>query len=153
MHVRARAPCSHCPAMPRHVLFLCVANSARSQMAEGLARARFGADAVIESAGSSPSRVNPWATRAMAELGISLAEHRSKSVDSIDPATIDVVVTLCAEEVCPSALGAAIRFHWPISDPATEEALDDEQMLERFRVARDTIAARLDDLSGPLSGD
>ena len=83
------------------LLFLCVANSARSQMAEGLARARFGERARVQSAGSAPSSVNPLAVQAMAEVGIDISGQWSKRVDTIDPATVDTVVTLCADEVCP----------------------------------------------------
>ncbi|MFO0682218.1 MAG: arsenate reductase ArsC [Sandaracinus sp.] len=125
------------------IVFLCVANSARSQMAEGLARARFGDRARIESAGSAPSRVSPWAIEVMAELGIDLGTHASKSVDTIDPEGVSVVVTLCAEEVCPVLLARAPRLHWPIADPASAEALPAEEMRARFRTARDAIAARL----------
>jgi arsenate reductase len=126
------------------LLFLCVANSARSQMAEGLARDLYGVRAVVASAGSKPSRVNPYAIEVMAELGIDLGAHRSKSVDEIDPASVDTVVTLCAEEVCPLFLGRAPRLHWPIPDPAGDDpTLGRDEMLARFRVARDTIRARL----------
>lgn len=127
------------------VLFLCVANSARSQMAEGLARARFGDRAVIQSAGSRPSRVNPYAIEVMRELGLDLAAQTSKSVDTIDPATVDTVVTLCAEEVCPVFLGRARRLHWPIPDPASDDpTLGRDELLGRFRAARDAIRAKLD---------
>ncbi len=126
------------------VLFLCVANSARSQMAEGLARHLFGDRVRVASAGSRPSRVNPYAIEAMAELGIDLGGHRSKSVDDIDESTIDTVITLCAEEVCPAFLGRARRLHWPIEDPASDDpALSRDAMLERFRAARDEIRGRL----------
>lgn len=129
----------------RGLLFLCVANSARSQMAEGLARQLFGDRARVQSAGSQPSRVNPYAIEVMGELGIDLAGQRSKSVDTIDPATVHVVVTLCAEEVCPVFLGDARRLHWPIPDPATDDpTVTREQLLARFRTARDTIRARLE---------
>lgn len=130
--------------MATGILFLCVANSARSQMAEGLARALFGDRARVQSAGSQPSRVNPYAVEVMNELGIDLATHTSKSVDSIDPATVDVVITLCAEEVCPVFLGTHRRLHWPIPDPASPEPLAREEMLQRFRTARDTLRAKLD---------
>lgn len=127
------------------LLFLCVANSARSQMAEGLARARFGDRVVVQSAGSEPSRVNPYAIEVMAEAGIDLAGHASKSVQTIDAATVDVVITLCAEEVCPVFLGSVRRLHWPIPDPAsTDPALTRDQMLARFRAARDAISAKLE---------
>jgi arsenate reductase len=139
---------------PTGILFLCVANSARSQMAEGLARARFGARIPVQSAGSAPSRVNPYAVAAMREIGIDLARHVSKSVDSIDPATVGTVVTLCAEEVCPAFLGNARRVHWPIEDPAGgHPSLSPEEMLARFRAARDQIGARLDELAAILGAD
>ncbi len=122
--------------MSASILFLCVANSARSQMAEGLARRLFGDRVRVQSAGSQPSRVNPLAIHAMAELGIDLVDHRSKSVDDIDPASIDTVITLCAEEVCPVWLGQATRLHWPFPDPAAGG-------IELFRSVRDQIRARL----------
>ena len=125
------------------LLFLCVANSARSQMAEGLARARFGSRVHVQSAGSSPARVNPAAVEVMREIGIDLSAHASKSVDSIDPATVDLVVTLCAEEVCPAWLGTAQRLHWPMPDPA---AAPEPARLQRFRDVRDAIDARLAEL-------
>lgn len=137
--------------MPR-ILFLCVANSARSQMAEGLARHLLGAHAEVMSAGSMPKQVNPHAIAAMAELGLDISRHQSKSVDTIDPATIDMVVTLCAEEVCPILPGKVKRLHWPIADPATN-AGDDysaEEIQARFRAARDQIKARLEVLRGLL---
>lgn len=130
------------------VLFLCVANSARSQMAEGLARDLFGDAVRVQSAGSSPSRVNPFAVQAMAELGIDLGTHTSKSVQTIDPDSVDLVITLCAEEVCPVFLSSAPRMHWPLQDPDRKhEDLTDEERLHHFRVARDQIRARLDVLA------
>lgn len=126
------------------LLFLCVANSARSQMAEGLARMLYGDTARVQSAGSAPSRVNPYAVAVMRELGVDLSAQRSKSVDTIDPETVDTVVTLCAEEVCPVFLGRARRVHWPIPDPASADpSLTEEDMLGRFRAARDEILRRL----------
>lgn len=130
------------------VLFLCVANSARSQLAEGLARARFGDRVRVQSAGSRPSRVHPCAIAVMAERGIDLASHTSKSVESIDPASVDLVVTLCAEEVCPVYLGAAPRLHWPIDDPAAvDPELPLEARLDRFRRAAAAIDRHLADLA------
>ncbi len=125
------------------ILFLCVANSARSQMAEGLARQLLHPSEVF-SAGSRPSRVNPYAIEAMREVGIDITGHRSKSVSEIDPTEIDLVVTLCAKEVCPVLPGRVRRLHWPIDDPASEDpALAPEQLLGRFRTAREAIRARL----------
>jgi len=129
----------------KSILFLCVANSARSQMAEGLARARFGARVSVQSAGSEPSQVNPYAIEVMRELGVDLGTHRSKSVQTIDPATVGTVITLCAEEVCPIFLGRARRLHWPIPDPASQDpAISREEMLARFRGARDAIRGLLE---------
>jgi len=128
------------------LLFLCVANSARSQMAEGLARQLFGDRAIVQSAGSQPSRVNPYAIDVMKELGSDLAGQSSKSVDAIDPASVDTVITLCAEEVCPVILGRMRRLHWPIPDPAsTDASLSRDEMLQRFRAARDSIRTKLED--------
>ncbi|MDI1450374.1 arsenate reductase ArsC [Polyangium sp. 6x1] len=130
---------------PKSILFLCVANSARSQMAEGLARKLLGDRVRVQSAGSSPSRVNPFAIEVTQEIGIDLTTHASKSVDTIDPASVDMVITLCAEEVCPVFLGNVPRLHWPIPDPASDDpSLSREQMLERFRTARGQIQARLE---------
>ena len=136
------------PTPVRSVLFLCVANSARSQMAEALARARFGDRVRVQSAGTRPSQVNPHAIAVLAERGVDMAGQRSKAVATIDPTTVDLVVTLCAEEVCPLFLGAATRLHWPIDDPASADpALTDEELLARFRRARDEIDARLDEVT------
>lgn len=129
------------------VVFLCVANSARSQMAEGLARARFGDRMAVSSAGSAPTRVNPYAIEAMTEIGIDIAQQKSTSVDTIDPDAVDLVVTLCAEEVCPVLPGRVQRLHWPIADPAsTDPSLSPEDLRTRFRVARDEIQAKLQGL-------
>lgn len=130
------------------ILFLCVANSARSQMAEGLARQLFGDAVRVQSAGSEPSRVNPFAIKAMAELGIDLGTHSSKSVETISPDSIDLVITLCAEEVCPLFLSRAPRMHWPLQDPDRKhEDLSDDERLQHFRVARDQLRARLEVLA------
>jgi len=131
----------------KRILFLCVANSARSQMAEGLARRRFGERAEVLSAGSQPAGVNPYALEALAEIGIDGGGQHSKSVETIDPASLDLVVTLCAEEVCPVLPGRVRRLHWPIPDPAVKgEPLPAEEMRARFRAARDTIRERLAEL-------
>lgn len=131
---------------PTRFLFLCVANSARSQMAEGLARQIF-PHCSVQSAGSRPSKVNPFAIEALAELGIDATTHHSKSVQDIDPGSVDLVITLCAEEVCPLFLGQAERLHWPIPDPASDDpSLTPEQLRARFRQGRDEIKKRLEAL-------
>ena len=132
------------------LLFLCVANSARSQMAEGLARARFGDRARVASAGSAPTAVNPLAVAALDEIGIDIRGQRSTSVGDVDPATVDVVVTLCAEEVCPVFPGRVRRVHWPMPDPAAATGSDAER-LERFRSVRDEIARRLEGIDAEVA--
>jgi arsenate reductase len=128
------------------ILFMCVANSARSQLAEGMARHLFGERAEIQSAGSAPSKVNPFAVQALREVEIDISEHYSKSVDDLSPgfiATLDYVITLCAEEVCPILVFQAKKIHWPLPDPASCEGSEGEQ-LERFRMTRDEIKKRLE---------
>jgi arsenate reductase (thioredoxin) len=135
----------------KRILFLCVANSARSQMAEGLARQLLGSGVEVISAGSQPSRVNPHAIEAMAEVGIDISDHRSKSVEEINMGGIELVVTLCAEEVCPVFPGRFRRLHWPIPDPASKDpSLTFEDMGKRFRVARNQIKSRIDVLKALL---
>ncbi len=127
------------------ILFLCVANSARSQMAEGLARARFGDRVPVQSAGSSPSYVHPMAIAALAEVEIDASGQTSKSVDDIDGESVDAIITLCAEEVCPVGFAGKKRLHWPLPDPAGIGAdLPRETALEGFRDARDEITRRLE---------
>lgn len=136
------------PARPPGLLFLCVANSARSQMAEGLARAHFGARARVQSAGSNPSDVNPLAIAALAEVGVDAAGQRSKSVAEIDPASVDLVVTLCAEEVCPVFPKRVRKLHWPLPDPAAEPSAF-AHPLDAFRDVRDELARRIAELELP----
>ena len=129
------------------VLFLCVANSARSQMAEGLARALWPPDIEVWSAGSRPAPVRPEAVQVLAEIGIDISGQRSKSVAEIPAAKVDTVVTLCGEEECPVFLGRATRLHWPLLDPAAGPAFPREAVLARFREVRDGLRARLAELA------
>lgn len=126
----------------KRILFLCVANSARSQMAEGLARQILGPDYIIQSAGSKPSYVHPLAIQVLAESGIDISSHHSKSVQDIDLNAIDYVITLCAEEVCPVISRSVQRMHWPLPDPAAA-AESEAVQLQNFRNIRDQIAGRL----------
>ncbi len=119
-------------------------------MAEGLARARFGERAEVQSAGSRPAFVHPFAIAALDEVDIDISRQHSKSVDTIDAATVDLVITLCAEEVCPVFLGEARQLHWPLRDPVAAGRPADEQ-LRQFRAVRDEIAQRLDGLELELS--
>lgn len=126
------------------VLFLCVANSARSQMAEALARQAFGDAVRVQSAGSAPSRVNPYAIRALAEIGLSTEAHSSKHIDTIDASSVDLVIMLCAEEECPVFLGEARRLDWSMPDPdRKDQDLTDAERLAFFCQARDAIAAKV----------
>ena len=129
-----------------NILFMCVANSARSQIAEGLAKNLF-PDAEIRSAGSHPGKLNPFAVTSMKEIGIDISQHYSKSIDDLPPkfiVTINYIITLCAEEVCPTMVApGAKKLHWPFPDPATKEILPEAESLRRFREARVSIEARL----------
>ncbi len=128
-----------------NILFMCVANSARSQLAEGLAQKLF-KGSNIQSAGSKPGVLNPYAVSSLKEVGIDISTHFSKSIDDLSTDfldSLDYVITLCAEEVCPHLVSKAKRLHWPIEDPATKLPLSAEEHLNRFRVARDLIQTKL----------
>jgi arsenate reductase (thioredoxin) len=134
---------------PLRVLFLCTHNSARSQMAEGLLRARGGSRFVACSAGTHPGDINPLAVRAMAELGIAIdaqAGHYAKAIEAfaVQP-PMDLVVTVCDEaaEECPIFPGARRQEHWSFPDPSQATGTDEER-LAVFRQVRDAIAARID---------
>ncbi len=136
------------PGRPPGILFLCVANSARSQMAEGLARAHFGDGVRVQSAGSTPSSVHPLAVAALAEAGIDASRQRSKSVTEIDAGSVDLVITLCAEEVCPVFPKRVRKIHWPLPDPAAEPSAF-AHPLDAFRDVRDELARRIAELVVP----
>jgi protein-tyrosine-phosphatase len=127
-------------ARPHGILFLCVANSARSQLAEGIARHLLPKDVLVQSAGSTPTSVRPEAVQVLDEIGIDISSHHSKLVDDIDADTVDTVITLCAEEVCPAFLGSARRLHWGLPDPA---AVEGSGRLDAFRATRDELRRRL----------
>ena len=132
---------------PRHILFLCVANSARSQMAEGIACSLAPKGVRVSSAGSSPASVRPQAIQVLNEIGIDISGHRSKGLDSIDAGSVDAVITLCAEEICPVFLGKAVRIHWGLPDPAGVTGTE-ETRLNAFRTVRDELRRRLKVLFG-----
>ncbi len=127
---------------PRGFLFLCVANSARSQMAEGIARSMAPEGTRVFSAGSRPTQVRPEAKMVCQEIGIDISNHRSKAVSEIPPEQVDTVITLCGEEECPLFLGKATRFHWGLPDPAAVDG-DESTRIEAFRQTRDELRRRL----------
>jgi UTP--glucose-1-phosphate uridylyltransferase len=119
------------------ILFLCVANSARSQMAEGLARQLL-TDHSVFSAGSTPSVLNPLAVQAMQEEGIDISGHSSKSLNKIPTEEITTVITLCAEEICPRFLHETTQLDWALPDPAAVNGTE-EEILAAFCATRDEI--------------
>jgi arsenate reductase len=127
------------------LLFLCVQNSARSQMAEGLARSLAPDGVNIWSAGSRPTNVRPEAVEVLQEIGIDISRQRSKSVAEVPAGEVDTVITLCGEEECPLFLGQATRLHWDLPDPAavTGSARD---RLAAFRHTRDELRRRIEAL-------
>jgi arsenate reductase (thioredoxin) len=127
------------------VLFLCTANSVRSQMAEGLLRTLAGDRFEVRSAGMYPFQVDELAVRAMKERGIDISEQRSKGVEEfLGKTDFGYVITLCghAERACPTFPGKAARLHWPISDPVLAVG-GLEKRLREFRRARDQIEERI----------
>jgi arsenate reductase len=132
------------------VLFLCVHNSSRSQMAEAFARAVAPGGVTVMSAGTEPTGVHPRAAEVMKEIGIDLAAQRSKHLREVPWAECDTVVTLCgeAEESCPVLPGDVRRMHWPLPDPS---AVQGDGQLEAFRQVRDEIRWRIASL-WPRSG-
>jgi arsenate reductase len=125
-----------------NILFLCVANSARSQMAEGLAKSMFGKEHNIQSAGSIPSgEVHSNAVIAMDDIGIDIRDQSSKSTDDLDKDfldNLDYAITLCAEEVCPVLPSKAQSLHWMNEDPANE-SYSEKQLKTSFSNTRDNL--------------
>ncbi len=130
------------------ILFLCVANSARSQMAEGIARALAPDGIAVHSAGSAPASLNPLAVEALAAIGIDIGAHRSKGVDEVPLERIGTIVTLCAEEVCPFVPAEVERLHWPLADPAAAG----ESQRAAFAKVRDELRERIPGLLARVAG-
>jgi arsenate reductase len=123
------------------VLILCTGNSCRSHLAEGILRAAAGNLFRVASAGSKPTgSVHPLAIRAMAEIGIDLAAHRSKHLTEFLDQPVETVITVCgnADQVCPMFRGQVNRHHWGFDDPAHATGAEQEQLLV-FRRVRDEI--------------
>jgi phosphate transport system protein len=137
------------PRPPRGVLFLCVQNSARSQMAEGWARKLFPETIRVFSAGSSPAaRVHPMAVEVMREVGVDLETQSPKGLDAVPLADVELVVTLCAEEVCPVFPGSVRKERWGLRDPAAAGG-PDQALREAFRATRDELRQKLEQLVQP----
>lgn len=141
-------------SVKKRVLILCTGNSARSQMAEGLLRHDAGELFEVESAGARPSSVRPEAIAAMAEIGIDISGHRSKSVEEFQGQRFDYVITICdhARETCPVFFGAVTRLHHSFEDPAAR-AGSDEERLALFRRVRDEMRVWLRDFRSSLPPD
>jgi arsenate reductase len=137
----------------QRVLILCTGNSARSQMAEGLLRTLGGGVLEVESAGTKPSLVRPEAIAAMAELGIDLSGHRSKSADEFANQPFDLVLTVCdnARESCPVYPGAKRLVHHSFEDPAHLQGTEAERVAA-FRRVRDQIRVYFESELLPLLG-
>ena len=125
-----------------NILFMCVGNSARSQIAEGLAKAMLSKEHHIQSAGSIPSgKVHPGAIACMKSIGIDISNHTSKSIDDLESDfmdNLDYVITLCGEEVCPVLPTSATSLHWMHPDPVNI-TFDKAQEAEAFEHTRESI--------------
>ena len=133
-------------AHKNRVLFICTHNSARSQMAEGLLRHLAGDSFEVESAGTEKTRVRPLAIRAMAEIGIDISGHTSKTLGRLLDEPWDYVITVCdqANEACPVFPGGKTRLHWSFDDPSAATGTEEEQLAVFCRV-RDEIRERIRD--------
>ena len=128
------------------VVFLCRANSARSQMAEGWLRTLSGGRLTVRSAGTQPASLHPQAEQVMNEVGVDIGFQQSKHVDALAQLTPDVVVTVCdiAREACAVWLQAGTRLHWSIADPVALRNVDER--LRAFRAVRDELRQRVEGL-------
>ncbi len=130
--------------MKKKVLLLCTHNSCRSQMAEGIVNHFLGDRFQAYSAGTEATRVNPLAIRVLAEIGIDISGHYSKTIDEFDGQAFDHVISLCgsANEQCPLFFGGVKRVHIGFDDPSRTTGTAEEIMAD-FRRVRDEIKKRL----------
>jgi len=126
----------------KHALILSRSNSARGQIAEGIARALAPRQVRISSAGAVRGKVDPLAVRVLAELSVNIADQHAKAVDEIDAADVQAVVVLSEEDPTPPALRGVLRVHWPLPDPAAGGGTDEER-LARYRAVRNELRRRL----------
>jgi len=127
------------------VLFVCTANAARSQMAEGLLRARYGDRYEVFSAGTRQSTVSPHAIAAMREIGIDISHHRSKTLDEFAGQSMDIAITVCdrAHQVCPVIPFAKNTIHYGFLDPHSVKG-SSEDIAGAYRSVRDAMAVWID---------
>lgn len=137
------------------ILFLCTGNSCRSQMAEGLTRKLLGNEFESYSAGVKKSSVNPYAIKAMEEIGIDISDHTSKEVTELKDINFDYIVTVCdnARETCPLFPGNGKIIHHSFDDPPylTKDMENEEEKLKVFRRVRDEIKTFIRNLSNYLN--
>jgi arsenate reductase (thioredoxin) len=136
----------------KKIMFLCTANSCRSQMAEGFAK-EYGKGIIeVYSAGLMAAGVQQRAIAVMKEIGIDISKQQSKEIDSELLGKMDIVVTLCghAEETCPWTPPEIKRIHWPIKDPVGSTGTE-EQIMREFRRARDEIKEKVQELMKGIS--
>ena len=133
----------------KRILFICTANAARSQMAEGLLRAKYGNMYEVFSAGTRQSKVSPRAILVMREIGIDISHHHSKTVAARGGESFDLAVTLCdnAHRVCPVVPGAKRTIHKGFADPHLTPG-NEQEILEGYRSVRDAIGAWIDSTFG-----
>jgi arsenate reductase len=128
------------------VLFVCIGNRARSQMAEGFLRQSAGHRFAVHSAGTKPKGLSPITVEVMREVGIDVSEHRSKSVEEFVGENFDYVITVCdvARAACPRFDRSKRELHWSITDPAELEAAG-AVSIDAFRAARDELRVRVEE--------
>jgi len=136
------------------VLFLCVHNSARSQMAEAYLKSLGGAELEVESAGLEPGKLNPYVVRALREDGIDISTHATQSVFDLYKAgrRYHYVITVCSKEAadrCPTFPGITQRLHWPFPDPSTFTGTD-EEIMAKVREVRDAMRGKVREFAGQL---
>lgn len=130
----------------KRILFLCTGNSCRSQMAEGFLRHMAGDKFEVFSAGVKPTQVNPLAIKVMAEVGIDISKHISKSAMEFVGQQFDYVITVCdnAKQTCPVFPGNYVKIHWDLEDPAEAQGSEEEKLVV-FRKTRDEIGKKIEE--------
>ncbi|MGZ7067636.1 MAG: arsenate reductase ArsC [Methanobacterium sp.] len=128
------------------ILFICTNNSARSQIAEGYLKHKYGEYYDVYSAGTEPTKVNPLAIKVMAEIGIDISNHYSKSLQEFDGEEFEQVITVCGggiDQACPFFPGGKKQIHKGFKDPATIQGNENEK-IKVFREVRGEITSWID---------